>query len=142
MKGPKPLVEEHYHIQSLIDSQDKRVQDRTYHREKAQNNAEREKTLADSKLVAITDFWCEDCRQDFKSMSIREIETDWSNEQQRIAFYKTKHDCGKWCIRLITDRHRDGFWFKSRQVAIDRGRHFREILQPFESGYNLLYKKI
>ena len=140
-KGPKPLIEEHYHIQALINAQEKRVEDRNYCREKAKEQEERNETIKDSKLVTITDFWCEDCQKDFKSMSIKQIEIDWTNSKQNIAFYKTKCDCGKWCIRLITDKFKDGFWIKSKAVAKDRGSHYKDTIQPSETGFNLLYGK-
>lgn len=141
MNGPKPLIEEHYHIQELISRQEKRVEDRNYHREKAKEQAERNDLIKDSKPVTITDFWCEDCSKDFKSMSIRQVEIDWSNSSQKIAFYRSKCDCGKWVMRLVTDRFKDGFWTKSKLMAIDKGSHYADTVQPFETGFNLLYGK-
>lgn len=141
MHEPKPLIEQHYHITELIERQQKRTDDRNYHREKGKALEERNDLIRDSKLVTVTDFWCDDCRKDFKSMSIREVEIDWSNTLQNIAFYKTKCDCGKWCIRLITDRHKDAFFTKSKLMALDRGNHYADTVQPYESGFNLLYGK-
>lgn len=140
--GPKPLIEEHYHIQSLIDGQEKRVEDREYHRNRAKDLEERNSLIRDSKLVTVTDFWCDRCRQDFKSMSIRQIEADWSCPTQSIAFYRAKCDRGHWCQRLITDRQKDGFWPRSRLMAVDRGGHYADTLQPWQTGFNMLYKKI
>lgn len=138
---PKPLIEHHYHIQDLIDMQEKRTQDRIYHREKEKEREDRESTLADSKPVQVTDFWCSVCKEDFKSVSQRQIEDDWSKDGQRIAFYKTKCFHGHWCIRLITDKFADGYWTRSRRVAQDRGKHHNDTIQPFEEGFNLLYGK-
>ncbi len=139
--GPKPLVEEHHHIQDLIDRQQKRADDRTYHRNQDKQKSERNDLIKEAKIVIVTDFWCEMCKKDFKSMAIKQIEIDWSCSEQNIAFYKTKCECGKWCIRLITDKERDAFWFRSKLVALDRGNHFADIIQPFETGFNLLYGK-
>lgn len=138
---PKPEIERHYHIQELIDRQQKRVDDREYHRNKLKENEERNDLIRDAKLVVVTDFYCEDCREDFKSMAVKQVEIDWSNTAQDIAFYKAKCDCGKWCIRHITDKFKDGFWSKSRLVAIDRGSHYKDTVQPWETGFNLLYGK-
>lgn len=138
---PRPNAEHHFHIQDLIESQDKRAKARTEFREKEKAKEDREDLIRDSKLFAITDFWCHACKEDFKAQTIREIEEDWSNMSQRIAFYRTKHYCGKWCIRFITDRHRDPFWQRSRAVRADQRNHRNDTLQPYESGYNLLYNK-
>ncbi len=140
--GPKPLVEEHYHIQELIDAQEKRSDDRQYHRDRVKNTEERQKLIDDARMVVATDFHCHRCREDFKQMAVLQVELDWSNLNQSIAFYKGKHrKCGNWCIRLVTDKQRDGFWVRSRAVAIDRGTHHADLIQPHETGFNLLYGK-
>lgn len=138
---PHPLVEDHYHIQSLINSQEKRVQDRTYHRNRIKDLEDRESYVVDAKLMTVTDFWCDRCSKDFKAQAIKQVEIDWTNSKQSVAFYKTKCFNGHWCIRLISDRHKDKFWAKSKLVALDRGNHFEDTVQPFETNYNLLYGK-
>lgn len=139
--GPKPLVEDHYHIQELIDAQEKRIYDRTTYRDRDKLNAEREDMIKEAQLVVVTDFWCQKCRKDFKSMSIKESYIDWTNSTQRIAFYRSKCDKGHWCIRLITDRQRDGFWVRSKLCALDKGNHQLDLVQPHETGYYMLYGK-
>jgi hypothetical protein len=138
---PHPLIEDHYHIQELIEGQEKRSNDRTYHQNRIKAIEERNELIRDNKDIVLTDFWCEECKKDFKSIAIKQIEDDWSSNQL-IAFYKTKCFKGHWCIRFITDKQRDGFWQKSRFVALDRGNHFRDIIQPFETGFNMLYGKV
>lgn len=140
--GPKPLVEEHYHIQDLIDTQAKRSDERQYHKDRIKNAEERQKMINDARMVVATDFHCSQCREDFKMNAVLQVELDWSNLAQSIAFYKGKHKkCGNWCIRLVTDKQRDGFWVRSRAVVADRGEHFADLLQPHENGFNLLYGK-
>lgn len=138
---PKPLIEEHFHIKELIDRQEKRTDDRNYHREKEKEREEREDLIKDAKLFITTDFYCPKCKQDFKSQSIKEVEIDWTRPSQRIAFYRAKCDKKHWCIRLITDRHKDGFWQRSKAMARDRGKHYADTIQPFETNFNLLYGK-
>lgn len=140
--SPKPLIEEHFHIQDLIDGQQKRTDERTYFRDKGKLLEERNDLIKDAKPIIITDFWCKECQEDFKSMAIKEVEIDWSCPTQYIAFYKSKCENGHWCIRLITDKQRDGFWVRSRLCALDRGNHFKDTIQPHETGFNMLYKKI
>lgn len=138
---PHPLIEDHYHIRSLIDGQEKRVADRTYHRNRVKNLEDRESTLADSKEFTVTDFFCSRCDKDFKAQVVRQIEIDWTNSGQRVAFYRTKCWRGHHCIRLITDKHRDAFWFKSKLVVRDRGLHHNDTIQPFQTGFQMLYGK-
>lgn len=141
MKGPKPLIEEHYHIQVLIEGQQKRVDDREDYRNRQKEGKDRLDSIKDAQLVAVTDFYCSKCREDFKSMSIKEVEIDWTCPSQNIAFYRSKCDEGHWCIRWVTDKNLDPYWMSSRAVARDRGLHSDAILQPFQTGYNLLYGK-
>lgn len=138
---PRPLVEDHYHIRELINAQEKRHADREYHRSRLADLDEREKLIADSKWVTTTDFWCNECNKDFKSQAVKQVELDWTNSGQKIAFYKTKCFRGHWCIRLISDRHKDAFWFRSKLVSLDRGNHYADTVQPYETGFNLLYGK-
>jgi hypothetical protein len=139
--SPRPLIEEHYHIQELIDAQEKRAGDRQYHKDKEKERAERDEIIAEAKPKDVQPFWCNVCKEEFVAESIKEIETDWSNSNQRIAFYRTKCFKGHWCMRLITDRHKDAYWFRSTRVAQDRGKHYADTVQPYETGFNLLYGK-
>ncbi|MBT3354831.1 MAG: hypothetical protein HN402_07930 [Candidatus Scalindua sp.] len=136
-----PAVEQHYHIQDLIDKQTKRSEDREYHRERVKRIEERDQVLRDSKSHVLTDFWCDKCKEDFKSTAYRQVEVDWTNSAQRIAFYKTKCWNGHWCIRQITDKHKDAFYTKSKLVRLDQGNHYADTVQPYETGFNLLYGK-
>jgi len=138
---PRPDVEQHFHIKELIERQEKRADDREYHRNKKKGYEEREKDIKDAKLYIITDFWCDKCKEDFKSQSILEIEQDWYADH-RLAFYRSKCDKGHWCIRLVTDKDKDRFWTSSRNIIRDRGVFYKDTIQPWETGFNMLYKKI
>lgn len=138
---PRPTVEYHPHIQHLIETQDKRAKARTEFREKEKIKQEREDLIKDSKPFAVVEFWCEKCKKDFIAQTVREI-TQNPYSSERDAFYRTKHWCGSWCIRYITDREHDPYWYRSRKVRADRRRYRNDVLQPFESGYNLLYGKL
>lgn len=136
---PRPLVEDHYHIRHLIETQDKRANERTYFREKEKTASEREDTIRDAKWFETLAFWCSDCKEDFGAQAIKQIETDWTNTNQRIAYYTSKHFCGKWCMRLITDKHKDPYWMQSKAVAVDRAKGHNDTIQPWEEGFQLLY---
>ena len=138
---PKPLIEEHWHIQDLIKAQEKRARDRQYHRTQAKMKAERDEEIEKAKGFEVKPFWCRSCRKDFVSEAVKQVEVDWTNPDQNIAFYRTKCFCGEWCMRLITDPLSDSYWQLSKTVARDRGKYSIDLLQPFENNYNLVYGK-
>lgn len=142
MHGPKPLIEEHYHIRELIDRQEARTMDRQRHIDREKSLAERDSVIADAKPVDRREFFCQRCKKDFIGVARLQVEEDWNGTNQRIAFYKTKCFASHWCVRLVTDRHRDPYWRMSELVRADRANHAADLLQPFEEGYNLLYGKI
>ena len=139
MREPRPDIEYHPHIKMLIESQERKTKDRVIYQNREKVNAEREEEIIKAKPHDIIEFFCDWCDEDFANIAIKHVETDWSNPTQRVAYFKSKHDCGNWCIRHITDRNADPYWMESRQVAQDRGKHHNELIQPFETGYELLY---
>lgn len=138
---PHPLVEDHWHIRELINAQERRAEDRNYHRQRVKELEERTEDIATYKEFETKEFYCKRCREDFIGQVYKQVEVDWTNTKQTIAFYKTKCFKGHWCIRLISDRHKDGYFVKSRRVARDRGKHFSDIVQPDETNFNLLFGK-
>lgn len=133
---PHPLVEDHYHIQDLINGQEKRSEDRKRHQDIERARDQNLKDIQGFKDIEFLDFWCDDCKVDFTGRAKKQVD-NWSPK----AYYKIKHTCGKWCIRHITERFLDKYFFKSKKVAYDRGKAYAEMLQPFESGFNLMYGK-
>lgn len=139
-QNPHPLIEDHYHIQMLFESQEKKAADRAFHKERIKEREDRDDLIKSAEGFVTTDFYCSECKLDFKSQAIKQIEEDWS-ANQRIAYYKTKCFKGHWCMRLITDKEKDGYYQKSRMIAKQRGMYHNDILQPFETNYNLVYGK-
>ena len=133
---PRPEVEQHYHIRDLIEAQEKRSADRTHNQNIEKQRDSFAKEVAGFKSIEVLDFWCDTCRIDFIARARKQID-GWAE----IAYYKIKHRCGEWSLRRITDRVMDNYFFRSRRVASDRGAMFKDALQPFETGYNMLYKK-
>lgn len=138
--SPKPLIEEHYHIQDLIERQEKRSEERTYFREKQKLGAERWKEIEDARPMVLTDFCCLKCGEEFRGVAVRQIDIPFNGPP--IAFYKHKCDKGHWCMRYITEKWKDPYWVRSKAVARDRGKNYRDVIQSSEEGFNLLYKKI
>lgn len=138
---PRPQIEDHYHIRELIERQEKRSDDRKRHQDKVKDREENMKLIKDSKGIALTDFYCEKCEEDFKGVAVKQIEEDWNCKGHYIAFYKTQCFKGHWCIRQITDKFVDGFFIKSKAIVRDRGVYFNDTVQPGDTGYSLLYGK-
>ena len=136
---PRPEIEYHPHIQMLIDTQERKTKDKVIYQNRDKANAEREEEIIKAKPVDIVEMFCDWCDEDFANIATKHMETDWSNTSQRVAYYKSKHDCGNWCVRHITDKNRDPYWMESRKVALDRGLHHDSLIQEFEDGYQLLY---
>lgn len=134
--NPHPLVEDHYHIRELIEAQEKRANERTKWQEQKKSIDSLTKDIASFKEYETLDFFCNHCQLDFIARSRKEVDS-WDN----IAYYKTKHRCGNWCLRRITDRLRDHYFFQSKKIAYDRVINANEMLQPFQSGFNMLYGK-
>lgn len=133
---PRPEVERHYHIRELIERQEKRSEERARINEIEKRRDQNLKDIAGFKDIELLDFWCDRCKVDFIGRAKKQIDS-W----EPIAYYKIKHMCGQWSLRRITDRLRDLYFFKSKKVALDRGKATVDVLQPFESGYNMVYGK-
>lgn len=133
---PHPVIEDHYHIRELIAGQEKRVADRTRHREIEKQRDASLKDIAGFKDIELLDFYCPHCDLDFIARAKKQIDS-WAP----IAYYKTKHRCGTWCIRHITQRDKDPYFYRSKKVARQRAENYKETIQPFETGFNMLYGK-
>lgn len=134
--NPHPLVEDHYHIRELIEAQQKRADERTKYQNEKKNQEGFSKYVNGFKQIELLDFFCTHCGRDFIARAKKQVDS-WGE----LAYYKTKHRCGTWCIRHVTDKHRDSYFYRSKRVAYDRANNINEMLQPFQSGFNTLYGK-
>jgi hypothetical protein len=134
---PKPEIENHYHIQELIDRQQKRSDDRTYHQNRAKQADELSNDINSAPDIEEKIFYCSKCKGDFFARAHKFIDS-WSLG----ACYKSKcRTCGTWSMRLITDRIKDSYFFRSKVLANQRGIYYNDTIQPFQTGYNTLYGK-
>lgn len=140
--SPRPAIEEHHHIRELISRQEERTADRTRHREREKALAERSEEIAKSPPAKMEVFYCAKCGEDFVHAALRQVEADFESPELLHAFYRAKCRAGHWVIRLVTDRHRDAYWARSKAVARDKAAHAQDLLQPFEEGFQLLYGKV
>lgn len=85
-------------------------------------------------------FLCRKCGKDYVPKRIVKVEQqDW-NTNGVFRFWRSKH-CGEWNVRLITDKITDKFFIKSPSVIRDRRLHRLDLLQPQETGFDMLYRK-
>lgn len=134
---PRPEIENHYHIRELIERQEARVADRNAHRDREKQANERQEEIQKAPMAELKDFWCGTCKEDFRGVGVKHVDS-WSP----LAYYKTKCKiCKNWSMRLITDKHRDKYFYRSKLVAYDRGKNALDMIQPGQTGFNLLYGK-
>lgn len=85
-------------------------------------------------------FYCKVCKKDYFPMRIVKVEqNDW-NTGGTFRFWRSKH-CGVQNVRLITQKIKDKFFIKSPSVCRDRRLNSNDLIQPQQTGFNLLYGK-
>jgi len=133
---PHPTTEDHYHIQDLINGQEKRSSDRLRSRELKTQFNQYDKDISEWQDTLFLDWWCNVCCKEFKKIGKKYVDL-WS----KTAYYKTKCKCGDWVIRHITRRDKDPYFYHSKDLARQRVDHYIDTLQGFETNYNLIYGK-
>jgi len=83
-------------------------------------------------------FWCKKCGKDYyPKRVVKVISRDW-NTNGVFRYWRSKH-CGVMNTRLISQKTKDKFFIKSPSVCRDRRINAMDMLQPQETGYNMLY---
>jgi len=83
-------------------------------------------------------FYCKVCKKDYFPKRVVKVEqNDW-NTGGTFRFWRSKH-CGTWNVRLITQKLHDKFFIKSPSVCRDRRLNANDLIQPFQTGFNMLY---
>lgn len=84
-------------------------------------------------------FYCKECDKDYVPNRIykREVQ-DWNTEIP-FRYWKARCHCDKWNTRLITDKVKDIFFVKSPTIKRERRLRKKDILQPQDTGYQMLY---
>lgn len=86
-------------------------------------------------------FYCRVCKKDYFPKRIVKVEQqDW-NTHGIFRFWRSKH-CSTWNTRLITQKMNDKFFIKSPSVCRDRRLNKEALLQPGETGFDMLYKNV
>lgn len=99
-----------------------------------------EKDIEEGLSTKITDFYCKNCKCDYEDWKVTPVvESDWTKEGKWLAYFKSKHKCGTWNRRKITDKHTDEYWTRSSKMRRDVGNHYKDMIQPNQSGFDMLY---
>lgn len=86
-------------------------------------------------------YFCTDCNKEYvRNRAFKVEEDDWITGG-KFRYWKTKHTCGKWCIRYISQKTKDPFFRLSPSLKIDRSKHYKDLLQPSQTGFSMLYGK-
>jgi hypothetical protein len=134
-------MSEHYQVKDLISRLDERAQFREIQKMRDKERNERNETIKASDQF-IQNYWCEDDKIEYGAYSVKVIESDWTNSSQKISYFASKcPKCKRTLKRLITDKWRDSYYKLSFKVKRDRIDNYRDLLQPHQSGFNMLYNK-
>lgn len=126
---------------SLVEVIEKNQKAREQERQKQRLEIMNENEIKEGLKIPITNFWCDKCKVDYSDYKLTPIvESDWVKQEHHIAYWKSKHKCGKWNRRYITDKKYDPYWVKSKKMKKDRGNYYRDMLQPSDSGFDMLYQ--
>lgn len=105
----------------------------------AQRDALKKELDVDEQIPAGI-FYCSRCKKDYFPQRIVKVEQhDW-NTGGIFRFWRSKH-CKTWNVRLISQKLHDKFFIKSPSVCQDRRLNSNDLLQPFQTGFDMLYKK-
>jgi len=86
-------------------------------------------------------FYCSVCKQDYFPKRVVKVEQqDW-NTHGVFRYWRSKH-CSKWNVRLISQKLHDKFFIKSPSICRDRRLNKEALLQPGETGFNMLYGNV
>lgn len=86
-------------------------------------------------------FYCSKCSIDYFPIRVIKVEQqDW-NTNGIFRFWRAKHNCGNWNVRLISQKVNDKFFIKSPSVCRDRRKHLLDMLQIQDTGFDMLYRK-
>ncbi len=116
-----------------------------FHDQQAQREAERkkhepnvnERMAADTPDVISTyDFWCDACEEDFSSAAWKEVHRIYGDP---VVTYRTRHECGTLCTRLVSHRDHDQYYHQSVKVRLQRNQYVAEMLRPDDFGFRSLY---
>src|SRR3990167_9345925 len=88
-------------------------------------------------------FFCEECQEDFDAPAYKETHRFFGDY---IVTYRAIHEenengkeCGEECIRLVTHRDHDPYYYLSERVNMQRNEYYADLLQHDQYGFETLY---
>lgn len=133
-------MSENDQVRKLENFLEKRFEEREAAKLEEAYKYENQKDIQESLESRPTDFYCRRCKcdyEDYRTTGI--VESDWINPGKYIAKWNSKHKCGTWNIRYATDKHLDPYWTQSPKMKADQGNYYRDMIQPHETGFDMLY---
>lgn len=83
-------------------------------------------------------FYCLKCKEEFGGKGIKSLAYD----NGITAFYRGRHDCGRECVRRITEKAEDEFYNLSEMVKMQRQKYQDDTLSPYQQRFRTLYGDI
>ena len=82
-------------------------------------------------------FWCDNCQEDFNSPAYKTVHRLFGDP---VVCYRTHHEeCGEECIRLITHRDHDPYYYLSERINLQRNEYTSDLLQAEQYGFQTHY---
>ncbi len=82
-------------------------------------------------------FWCDDCQKDFDAPAYKESHHIF--EDVIITYRAACSDCGQECVRFISHRDLDPYYFLSDRIREDRNRYREDFLRHDDFGFETAY---
>lgn len=134
-------MEDHDDFKRLDKIYQERFEERDREKTKEGYQKENELEVNDGIKTPLSDYYCKKCKKDYEDYRTTYlVQNDWERVGKKVSFWKSKHKpCGTWNIRYITDKLHDPYWTQSPKMKKDRGNYYRDMLQPSDSGFDMLY---
>lgn len=133
-------MEDHDDFKKLDKIYQERFDERDREKTKEGYQKENELEVNDGIKTPMTDFYCKRCKKDYDDYRTTYIiQNDWERIGKKSSFWKSKHKCGQWNIRYVTDKSHDPYWTLSPKMKKDRGNYYRDMVQPDQSGFDMLF---
>ena len=87
-------------------------------------------------LISSYDFWCDVCEEDFTQAAYKTVSRIYGDP---VVAYRTRHECGNDCIRLISHRDYDPYYQLSVKIRRQRNEYRIEALQAEDYGFATNY---
>lgn len=128
------MIDEKERLKKRIEDQ-QHLQDQERERKKPKANEKMDADAPDR--VESYDFWCDVCQEDFSASCYK---SRHRVEGNTISIYRTTcSGCDTDCIRHITHKDQDLYYYKSAKIRKQRNKYANDVLQDDDYGFNTRY---